>query len=176
MSEKNYTIRKARIEDAEQFVKLHCLVWRHAYKHIFPEEVFAKKEAKIPEKIKSWPNYHIHNDNVICYVAEIDNKLIGFMAGTYISEYEHYQDFADLNGLYIHPDYQHIGLGKEFFDTFVNEIKKKNINRFMLGVLKDNYQARKAYEKWGGKLDTTYTLPYENSGVKTEEVFYIYEV
>ena len=84
--------------------------------------------------------------------------------------------FADLNGLYIHPDYQHIGLGKEFFDIFVEEIKKKNINKFMLGVLKDNLQARKAYEKWGGKLDTTYSLPYENCGVKTEEVFYIYEL
>ena len=33
-------IRKVKVSDAEQYVKLHNLVWKDAYRNIFPEEVF----------------------------------------------------------------------------------------------------------------------------------------
>ena len=41
-----HTIRRATKEDAEQYIKLSNLVWRTAYKDIFNETVFNKRESK----------------------------------------------------------------------------------------------------------------------------------
>ena len=99
------------------------------------------------------------------------------MSGLYLSENTHFNElgFADLKALYVHPDFQHLGIGKALFDVFVQEIKKKGIKKFVIGVLKDNKQARKAYEKWGGTLDK-YTQPFILDGKGYPEVFYTYDL
>lgn len=177
--ETEYRIRKVKLGDAEQYIKLTNFVWRSAYKNIFPESVFTAREneERINRMINGFAEHAIHNPNYFSYVAEADGKIIGLMGGSYRSQYTHFQetDYADLQALYIHPDFQHIGLGKKFFDLFVSKIKKKGITKFVIGVLKDNKQARKAYEKWGGKLDT-YSKPFVREGKEYDEVFYTYDL
>ncbi len=172
-----YKIRKAELKDAEQFVKLNILVWRNAYKDIFPESVFVEREKRVGKNIQNVSKHQLENPNGISYIAEINGKIVGIMAGLYLSENIHFKEygFADLKALYIHPDFQHFGIGKAFFDIFVDEIKKKGISKFVIGALKDNKQARKAYEKWGGKLDS-YTQPFVVDGIDYPEVFYIYDL
>ncbi len=80
-----------------------------------------------------------------------------------------------MKALYIHPDFQHLGIGRALFDAFVKEIKKKGISKFVIGVLKDNKQARKAYEKWCGRLDK-YSQPFVVNETNYAEVFYIYDL
>ncbi len=173
----NYIIRKIKAGDADQFIKLGNLVWRSSYKDIFPEEVFNHMESRERmEKFKAgFSEQQLASDRIVC-VAEVDGKLIGYFVGTFLSEYEHFKEkeYADLQAIYIHPDYQHIGLGKKFFDIFVNELRKRNIKNFAIGVLADNKKARKAYEKWGGILDN-YTKQYVKLGVGYNEVFYTFE-
>ena len=41
--------------------------------------------------------------------------------------------------------------------------------------MQDNKQARKAYEKWGGKLDA-YSQPYVKEGKEYVEVFYTFDL
>ena len=176
---KDIKIRKVKLEDAEQYIKLSNLVWRSAYKNIFPESVFEAREseATVNRMVNGFAEHTINNPNYFSYVAEIDGEIIGLMGGSYRSHYKHFQEdkYADLQGLYIHPDYQHIGLGKRFFDMFTTKIKKKGITNFIIGVLQDNKQARKAYEKWGGKLDA-YSQPYVKAGKEYVEVFYTFDL
>ena len=40
-------IRKVTKEDAREWYTLGNKVWRDAYSHIFPEEVFVEKENKV---------------------------------------------------------------------------------------------------------------------------------
>ena len=177
--ENEYKIRKVKEEDAEQYIKLSSLVWHSAYQNIFPESVFKSMESGeiVNKMIKSFAKHQIYNPNQFSYVAEVDGKMIGLMSGTYLSKYEHFskEDYAELQCLYIHPDYQHKGLGKKFFDVFVGEIKKKDIKKFVIGVLQDNKQARSAYEKWGGKLDS-YSQPFIKEGKEYAEVFYTFNL
>lgn len=170
-----YTIRKVKIEDAEQYVRLNIFVWRNAYKNIFPESVFIEREKKIERNIQNFSKYQLENPNGISYIAEIDGKIVGIMSGLYLSENTHFNElgFADLKALYIHPDFQHLGIGKALFDVFVKEIKKKGITKFVIGCLKENKLARKAYEKWGGTLDK-YTQSFIQEGKGYPEVFYTY--
>ena len=89
----NITIRPTKLEDAEQHVKLGIFVWRNAYKHIFPEEVFIERENKAEEKIKNFDTCVQNDDMCLSYVAEIDGKIIGFILGKqhgfhfYVSSY-----------------------------------------------------------------------------------------
>ena len=79
--------------------------------------------------------------------------------------------YADLIALYIHPDYQHVGLGTRLKDVFVDWVMNSGASKFVIGVLKDNKKARSVYENWGGALDT-YTFKYKG----LDEVFYIYDL
>ena len=171
-------IRKVKAEDAEQWSKLQNLVWRYAYKDLLPESVFVEREKpeRIAKIITGFAKHQLAEDR-ICYVAEVNTRLIGYVSGIVKSEYEHFgiKNYADLQAIYIHPNYQHCGLGKKFFNLFVDELKKRNLKRFVVGVLKDNLQARRAYEKWGGKLDV-YTQPFIKDGVELTEVFYTYDI
>lgn len=57
MGKNEYIIRPVRPEDAEQYFKLNNLVWRSAYKDIFPEEVFKNRESEKvinKEKLKDY--------------------------------------------------------------------------------------------------------------------------
>lgn len=174
---KEYKIRKTEPKDAEQYVRLNIFVWRSAYKDIFPESVFIEREKKIERNIQNFSKHQLENSNGISYIAEIDGKIVGIMSGLYLSEYAYFkeQGFADLKALYVHPNFQHLGIGKALFDVFVQEIKKKDITKFVIGVLKDNKQARKAYEKWNGKLDK-YSQPFVVNETNYAEVFYTYDL
>lgn len=175
----NYIIRKAIVEDAEQFVKLKNLVWRDAYKNIFPEEVFLELENQevIDFKIDSFESYLISNINIFSYVVEVDNKIIGLMHGCHESEYDYFSNlgYAELQAIYIKPEYQHLGIGSKLFKIFKQEIKNKNLNKFVIGVLKDNFPARKCYEHWGGKLED-YTKIFTRLNKDYIEVFYTFKI
>ncbi len=174
---KNYLIRKVKREDAEQTIRLINLVWNSAYKTILPKEYFdiLNNEENISKKVKLFAKYQIEDENAICYVVESGKNIIGVMTGQFKSNNLPYaqQNIADLQSLYIHPNFQHKGIGKELFDIFVKEIRRKNIKKFVIGVFKDNIQARKVYEKWGGQLDD-YTKPFVFQGVDYKEIFYIF--
>lgn len=177
MKKKCYKIRKAIPEDAREFVELKNLVWRDAYKDILPEEVFVSQEAKAEKKISDFPNHFFNNDDKICYVAEANGKIVGIMAGKIKSSYPHFdeENYADLSMLYIHPEYQHMGIGTEFKNTFVKWAKENGANKFVIGVFKDNAPARKAYESWGGKLEP-YQFSRQELGKNCKEVFYTYKI
>lgn len=173
---KIFTIRELRSTDAREYVELHNLVWRDAYGHIFPEEVFVDRENNSNKRIE-WVENFENNDKQIGYVAFVDDKLVGLMGATSISNYEYFKNkgYAELTGLYIHPKYQGIGIANEFKKVFIEWAVKNGTTKYVIGVLKDNYKARKVYEKWGGKLED-YTQPFVKLGVDYEELFYTYEL
>jgi GNAT superfamily N-acetyltransferase len=177
MKKYNYIIRKVEPKDARQYVELHNYVWRKAYKNIFPNEVFEDRETRTEEKISGFAENYFNDNNQICYVAESDGKIVGFMFGTIKATYPYFEKkgFADLVALYIHPDFQHIGIGTKFKEIFTSWAKENGAKKFVIGVLKDNKPARKAYESWGGKLDD-HTQPFVKLGVGYDEVFYTYEI
>ena len=116
----NIKIRKLEASDAEQYVKLHNLVWQHTYKDIFPNKVFEERESRTQARINGFADWLNDNPQQIGYVAEVDGVMVGFMNATIISNYEHFKEcgYAELMGLYIHPDYQRMGIGSTFKKIF----------------------------------------------------------
>ncbi len=70
MNVDSVTIRKAAPEDARGWETLGIQVWRDAYRHIFPEEVFLEKESRLEEKIARFNDWAKNDSESITYVAE----------------------------------------------------------------------------------------------------------
>ena len=173
----NIIIRPVKTEDAEQYIKLNNLVWRFAYNHIFPEEVFIERENNLDKKIEKFSTYAFNDDTQMMYVAECDKNVVGFISAKLISNYPHFAElgYAELGAIYIHPDYQGLGLGSKFKNMFEMWAKGNGATKYVIGVLKDNHKARMVYEKWGGKLDD-YSQPFIKLGVEYAEVFYTFNL
>lgn len=169
--------RKASKQDAEQYIALRNKVWRVAYQNIFPEQVFLEKEAKAEKEIANFEEYYYNDNTKITYVAEIDGKVVGILMGVMQSEYEYFSSlgYADLQALYVYPEYQGMGIAGNLKKIFEAWAKQNGANKYVIGVLKENAKARKVYEKWGGEL-SNHTQPFVKLGVGYEEVFYTYSL
>lgn len=170
-------IRKTQYSDAEQWVKLKNNVWRSAYAHIFPTEVFDDLDQNAQEKIEKFATRTLNQNGDICLVVEDKGKIVALADAKILSLYDHYKNlgYADLCAIYIYPEYQHLGLGKKLFDIITKEFQNLGCRKMVIGVLADNAKARKAYEKWGGVLDD-YQSKIEKLGKEYNEVFYLYEL
>ena len=167
-------IRKIKLEDASKFCILKNKVWRDAYKDIFPEEVFLEKENEVEEKaLKLKEKLKKGLENAIIYVAEYEGKLVGLMCATLKTSYEHFgEEYADLEALYIDPEYQGLGIGSRFKNIFEEWARENGFTKYVIGVLKENHKARKVYESWGGVLQD-YEQGFVKLGVSYPEVFYV---
>jgi len=172
----NIIFRPVEEKDAFGWVTLKNMVWRDAYKDIFPEEVFLEKERKVDERVKSFNERIYNNNEKIAYVAEYKGEIVGLMFGTINSNYDYFKDeYADLVALYINPEFQGKGIAHNLKGIFIKWAKNQGANKFVIGVLKDNHKARKVYEAWGGKL-VDYETDFYQLGKPYKEVFYIYEI
>lgn len=173
---KNVIIRKVQTKDAEGFETLVNKVWRIAYKDIFPEEVFVEKENKLEKKISTFDTRIKNDDKNISYVAECDGKIVGIMCGNINSGYDYFKnDYAELNSIYIDPDFQGMGIASEFKNIFEEWAISNGATKYSLAVLKDNFKARKVYEAWHGNL-SDHEENFEKLGISYTEVFYTYDL
>ena len=169
-------IRKVKPEDAIEWYAFGNRVWKDAYKHIIPEEVFVYMEKRSEEKIKQFSDQMKNDNENIAYVAEYDGKIIGTMSGCIKSAYEHFhEDYADLISLYVDPEFQGCGIGGKFRKIFEDWAMENGATKYVIGVLKDNDKARKVYEAWGGKL-SEYEKDFMRLNVGYPEVFYTYDL
>ena len=170
-------IRKLTYDDAEAYVKLNVDVWCVAFANIMPKEVLEARRQRQPAQIENFPNRDVNKNGHIDYVAEVDGKVVGEMSGNILSDKDIFKDqgMAELHALYIHPDFQHMGIGWKLVKAFEKDAKKLGAKQYVIGVLKANEKARHAYEKYGGVL-SDYKGFFEFGGHKFEEVYYIYNI
>jgi len=176
-------IRRAKNSDAEEWYRLALLVGDKAYAHIFPPTVSDEKtreadEKMINEKVARFKSRTLNKDGNISFVAVANKKMVALLDAFTLSGYDHYKElgYAELEGIYIHPDYQGRGLGAKLFNKTKKELVKLGCDKMMIGVLEQNTQARAVYEKWGGKLDTSYRESFIRSNREYFEVFYLYQL
>ena len=170
-------IRKTKQSDAEQYITLLDYVWKITYSHIFPEEVFVGREKTAPDRIATFDENKRNNEQTICCVAENDGVIVGLMLGTINSDYDYFKEknYADLCVLYVHPNYHKQGIATKLKAEFIKFAKEKGYNKFVIGILKENYNARKVYERWGGKLDD-YSQGFKMLDNEYDEVFYTFKI
>ena len=168
--------RQVRKEDGYEWYALLDRVWREAYGEIFPQEVFDARDNARSDRANGFTEEKFVGDRKIAYVALYEGKMVGLMFGTLDSDYEFFKnDYADLVALYVHHDYQGMGIGTALRDIFIEWAKEKKAVRLVIGVLKENIKARKVYESWGGVL-YEHEHVFVQMNVGYPEVFYTFDI
>lgn len=95
-------------------------------------------------------NYLKRKDN-ICYVYEDNNEIIAYIDGKIVNDGTEVCDTFKINALFVKEDYRHKGIATELIKTILNDVKQRGITNCEIGVMSENYNAKKLYEKFGFK-------------------------
>lgn len=154
----NYTIReikKSEIHVLEDFL----------YEAIFiPEGI-----TPPPKEIINQPELQVYISDFgkcesdICYVAEIDSKIIGAVWVRIMNDYGHIDDKTPSFAISLYKEYRNNGIGTALMRTMLDVLKERRYKQASLSVQKDNY-AVKMYRNIG----------FEIIGENQEEYIMIY--
>ncbi len=162
------TVRTPNFEDAEQIARVHGDAWQSAYKALMPED-FIRRMGFSPKRILRWQdnlkNYFSGDGNIIFVSENSDKKITGVLVGN-----KNKEGTYEICLLYVHPDYQKQGFGRELFSAFTEHIKNE---RFILYMLKGN-PSEAFYLKMGGKQVQS-DKKFEREEISLEQDMFIFE-
>ena len=96
-------------------------------------------------------------------LLNINQKLLAILVfGKPLRPFRNYTQEIGL--LYIRKDFQKLGIGKKLFNLTYSHIQSTGVDNFFISCHKYNTNARKFYEKMGGKLVYT-DEDTENAGI-----------
>lgn len=95
--------------------------------------------------------------NGVCFVAEIDNVVVGFVQGVIVPPSKDVMhDLGHLPSsdgwiglLYVDPQYRGRGLGRKLIDTIKQHFVQKGCTKMRLKVLPENTKTIEIYRRYG---------------------------
>ena len=84
----------------------------------------------------------------ICFVAEVDGRVVGAAWLRIIDDYGHIDDDTPSLSISVYKEYRNLGIGKSLIKTSLDELKKRGYKKTSLSVQKANY-ASEIYKKVG---------------------------
>ena len=129
-------------DDARTIVELRKRIWATTYRGVYPDSMIDDFDyvwhlEKELQRIRH-PEYRE-------YRIVMDDHNIGYLI-------TRKTDVILLQSLYILKEYQHQGIGRLAFDFVKQYCRKNDARSFACHCLPENWNARKFYEKMGGKV------------------------
>lgn len=136
-------IRNASESDAAAMGEIYCETWKSAYAGLMPEGFLSSLTAQ------DCTPASIDPDGTV--IAEANGKAVGLAA--FGEAREDGETLGELRAIYVLPQYQKSGFGKELFCAASERLRSAGFDGFYLWVLRGNTRARNFYERMG-MLDT----------------------
>lgn len=139
--------RLASTDDAFGISAVHDASWRHAYTGLIPYKAL---DAMIRRRDPKWWARAIRHSTRIM-VLEHQTQIVGYATlgpnrvSALLQEGEVYE-------LYLLPEYQGVGLGKELFLSARKELMHLGLKSCVTWVLEENQQAVRFYQNAGGVI------------------------
>ena len=133
---------RATEDDAKIIIELRKQIWATTYRGIYPDNMidefdYAWHMEKELQRIR-------HSEYCVYRIVKNDCN-IGYLT-------TRKTNVIMLQSLYLLEEYQHQGIGQLAFDFVKHYCRENKANSFILHCLPENWNARKFYEKMGGKL------------------------
>ncbi len=133
----NYVIRE--IKESE-----HELLNEFLYEAIFipegtappPKSIIENRDLQVYVK-----DFGLFPDDK-CYVAEVDNKVIGAVWVRIMNDYGHVDDETPSFAISIYKEYRNFGIGTELMKTMLDFLKERGYKQASLAVQKANYAVK----------------------------------
>jgi len=157
--------RYAKPNDANTIAQIFAASWHNAYCGIIPYKTL---NTIIRRRDASWWKKSIsRGTNLI--VMTFDAKVVGY-AGIGLARgtlpKSDRQKIGEITELYIEPDYQGVGLGKELFKASWGELRKRGMSELHVWALVENQKAIDFYCALGGQEVTTAYNQFDNERLK----------
>ena len=165
-------IRRARLDDAAAVAHVHVAGWRETYPGIVPARTLASMD--VSSRTRYWAQVLDNKRNrTDIFVAEIpidgEDRVVGF--GVNGPEQVGLRDYSgEFHALYVLKVGQGQGLGTRLMTTMAAALTLRGMTSCTVWALRDNWKARRFYEKMGGKLVSDRPLMFD--GTQVMEVAY----
>jgi ribosomal protein S18 acetylase RimI-like enzyme len=139
-------VRSARAGDAAQLADVHAAAWREAYSGIIPALTL---ERMIVRRSGAWWRDVVVRRPIL--VLDVGGTVVGyasFGAGSARGR----PGAAEIQELYLLPEYQGIGLGSRLFNAALRRLRTRGYSRVLVRALTENDRASGFYERRGGKI------------------------
>lgn len=107
-----------------------------------PKDIIEDEELQI--YVKDFGKYK----DDICFVAEVEGKVVGAVWLRIIDDYGHIDDDTPSLSISVYKGYRNLGIGKSLIKNVLEELKKRGYKKTSLSVQKANY-AFEIYKKAG---------------------------
>lgn len=107
-----------------------------------PKDIIEDEELQI--YVKDFGKYK----DDICFVAEVEGKVVGAVWLRVIDDYGHIDDDTPSLSISVYKGYRNLGIGKALIKNVLEELKKRGYKKTSLSVQKANY-AFEIYKKAG---------------------------
>ena len=107
-----------------------------------PKDIIEDEELQI--YVKDFGKYK----DDICFVAEVDGRVVGAVWVRVIDDYGHIDDDTPSLSISVYKGYRNLGIGKALIKNILDELKKRGYEKTSLSVQKANY-AFEIYKKAG---------------------------
>lgn len=144
-------IRPAAREEAEVLADLHVRTWQEAYAGLMPDDYLASLTRS--QRLPMWQQLLDSPDRVAIFVADHDDKPIGFSCGGISNDEDAAPTTGEMWSIYLLREFWNKGIGKKLHDILVKELWKRGFEEASLWVLESNDRTRLWYERQGWALD-----------------------
>jgi ribosomal protein S18 acetylase RimI-like enzyme len=139
-------VRPARLNDAAQLSDVYAAAWREAYSGIIPALTLQKM---IVRRSAPWWRETMKRRAVL--VLEVGGAIAGYSTFAPAAGVSR-SGAAEIQELYLAPEYQGIGLGVRLFSAALKRIKSRGYGRVLVRTLAENERANGFYKRHGGRL------------------------
>ena len=139
-------VRPARGQDAPDLADVYAAAWREAYSGIIPAITL---ERMIVRRSAPWWRDTMRRRTIL--VLEVGGAVAGY-ATLAPAPGRAKPGAAEIQELYLAPEYQGIGLGLRLFAAALKAIRAKGYTRVLVRALAENDRANAFYARHGGRL------------------------
>jgi ribosomal protein S18 acetylase RimI-like enzyme len=139
-------VRPARPADAPGLVDVYAAAWREAYAGIIPAITLQRMIAR---RGAGWWREVMQKRALL--VLEVGGAVAGYASFAPAAGRSH-PGAAEIQELYLAPEYQGIGLGVRLFQAALKRIRSRGYVRVLVRALADNDRANCFYVRHGGRL------------------------
>ena len=127
---------------AKTIIELRKRIWATTYRGLYPDSMIGNYNYAwhLDKELK-----RIRNPQYRVYRIVKDDCNIGYLS-------TRKTDVVMLQSLYVLEEYQHQGIGRLAFDFVKQYCKENEADSFVCHCLPENWNARKFYDKMGGKV------------------------
>ena len=139
-------IRAARNSDASELADVYADAWREAYSGIIPALTL---ERMIIRRSAAWWQEVVKRRAIL--VLDVNGTVAGYTSFAPAAG-RGQSGTAEIQELYLRPEYQGIGLGLRLFSAALKRIRGRGYGRVVVRALAENDRANCFYARHGGRM------------------------